>query len=137
MEELRVIRSYVGNSDSHVAVRHLAKLDQLFYRGAHDLRWDGESHPRERARRGDQERVDPYHFAACIHQRSARVSLVNGRIRLNELSRFAGIIGGWIRTIQRADNAASHRKAESKRVAERQDGLALVQLRRIPPGRVG
>ena len=56
VEELRVVRGDVGNSDSNVAMRHFAKLDQLLHRGAHDLGGDGKSHarkknPRERSGR--------------------------------------------------------------------------------------
>ena len=124
VEELRVVRSDVGNSDSHVAVRHLAKLDQLLHRGTHDLRRNGESHAGERTRGRDQEGIDPDHFTARVHQRTAGVSRIDGRVGLNELARLAGVVGRRIRPVQRADNAARYREAKSERIAESQNGLS-------------
>src|SRR5882724_256385 len=136
VEELRVVWSHVGNSDSHVAVRHLAILNQLFHRGTHDLRRNSESHPRERTRGRDEECVDPNHLAARVHQRTTGVARVNGRIRLNELPRLASVVRRQIGTVQRADDAACHREAESERITERQNGLAWMQLGGVAPGRV-
>ena len=50
---------------------------------------------------------------------------------------LATIAGGWIRPVQRADNAARHGEAEAKRVAEGQHSLSRVELGRVTPGHAG
>ena len=75
--------------------------------------------------------------AARVHQRAAGVAWIDGRVGLNELPRLAGIVRRHIGTVQRADDAARNREAESEGVAECQNRLPGMQLGGIAPGRVG
>src|SRR5690348_2406840 len=69
-----------------------------------------------------------------IHERSAAVALVDGRIGLDECSRPASVSRIRIRTIQAAHNSARDGKREvAERVSKRKHCLAGMQLRRVTP----
>ena len=107
------------------------------HRGPDDLRRNRESHSGESAGRRDQEGVDPDHFAAGIDQRSAGVAWIDGRVRLDELARLAGIGRVRIGAVHGADDAARYRETESVRIAEGQHGLSGPNFFRVAPGSAG
>src|SRR5208282_3923890 len=137
VKELRLLGSDVADPDADIPVVHFSVLDQGVDRRPHDLRGNRKSHAGEAARLGDQERVDAHNFSVSIHQRTAGVPGVDGRVRLNELSRRTAVSGVWIRPVQRADNAASYSEAESQRIAECEHSLTGVQLRRVSQRNAG
>src|SRR5208282_3954360 len=128
LEEFGIVRSYIGDANSNVAVADLAVLNQSLDGGLDDLRGNREAHARERAVAGDEEGVDPDQLAAGIYQRSAGVAGVDRSIGLDELAGLAAIAGIGIRTIQRADDAAGYGELESVGIAERQHSLSGMKL---------
>ena len=107
----------------------LAIPDQRIHRGTHDLRGNGKACARERTRAGDQESVDPDHFASRIDQRATGIPEIDGRVGLNEFTRLPPVSCGRIRTVKRADDSASHGETQSKWIAEREHRLSGVQFR--------
>src|SRR5215470_15658495 len=71
-----------------------------------------------------------------VHQRTTRVTRIDGSVGLDELSRLSRVSGIRVRTIQGTHDAARHRKAEAKWIAERQNSLSRVEGRRVSPGNV-
>src|SRR5579863_269913 len=137
VEELGVLRRHVSNSDSHVAMCDFAIPNQRVDRRLHDLRGNCKPHARELPRRGNQKRIDADHFPVRIHQRTTGVARIDRSIRLDELARFARVIGKWIRTIQCADNPARHGEAKPEWISKRQYSLPRMQRSRVSPGNAG
>ena len=118
-------------------VRNFAIANQRLDCRLDDLGWNGKSHPRERSGRRNQKRVDADEFAAGIHQRSTGVARIDRCIGLNELARLAPVARIGIRTIERADNAARHRKPVAIGIAESQHRLSGMQIAELPQGTLG
>src|SRR5271166_1105067 len=129
LEELGIIRSYIRDANSNVAVADLAVLDQGLHSRLYDLRGNREAHAGERSVAGDKEGVDSDQLAARIYERSAGVTGVDGRVGLDELTGLAAIGRVGIRTVERADDAARYCELKSVGIAECQHGLSGMKLR--------
>src|SRR5579864_4764006 len=91
MEEARVFRSYVIDAHADSRVLNLAVFEQRVNHRPRNLCWNGKAHPGKAPGRRDQERVDADDFTMRVHQRSAGIAGINGRIGLDEFTRFARI----------------------------------------------
>src|SRR6202049_1775734 len=114
--------------DADIAVAHLAILNETLDGWLYNLRGNGKSHAGKTAGLGDQKGCDAHDFALGIDQRAAGVARVDSRVGLDELARRTAVSGEGVGTVQRADNAARHGKAESQWIAECEHGLARMQL---------
>src|SRR5579862_6837786 len=72
-----------------------------------------------------------------VYQRTSGVARIDCCVGLNELTRFARVVGKRIWTIQRAHNTARDRKAKPEWIAEREHRLSWVQCRGISPRNAG
>src|SRR5207247_7967939 len=114
VEEARVLRGHIVDSDPDVAVADFAVLDQVVHGWADDLSWNGKACAGKRSGARNQKGVDAYNFTVRINQRSAGVTGIDGRIGLNELAALAAVAVG-IRTVQRANASARHRETQADR----------------------
>src|SRR5208283_4150937 len=137
VEELGVLRRYVGNAYPNVGVADLTVTHQGVDRGLHDLRWNGESHAREASRGRDEEGVNADDLATSVDQRAPRVALIYGRVGLNVLAGLAWIVVIWVGPVQRAHDSTGHGEAEGEWVAEGEHRLPWAKLRIIAQRNVG
>src|SRR5207248_8320442 len=105
------IRSDIADANSHILMLDFAVPNETVNRRPYDLRRNRKSHTGERAAGRNQKCVDAYDFAASIDQWPTRVTLIDRRVGLNELTRRSPVFRKWIGTIQRADDTASYGKA--------------------------
>src|SRR3984957_18156408 len=138
VEELRVLRSDIVQSNSQVSVMNHTVLHQRIDNGTHRLAGDSKSRARKVSCVRDQEGVDADQLTMRIDQRATGVAGVNRSIGLNESAGLARIIPERIGPVDRADDAAGDRKLKlAERVANSQIGLSGNQLGRVTPGNRG
>ena len=92
--------------------------------GHYGLRRDGKADADRTARRRNNRRFYPDHFAVQIKQRSARIAAVDSSVGLNVV-----VIRPRLNVaIACRDDAGGHRAPKTKRVSDRDDPFAQPQL---------
>src|SRR5208282_4013629 len=83
---------------------------------------------------GDDEGVDADQLPMRVHQRTAGVALVDGRVRLDKVARLARIVRIRVGPVECAHNATRDRELEvTERAAECEHSLPRLQLGRVAP----
>jgi hypothetical protein len=110
-EALGNILSYILDQHANTTTAHPPLLAQLRLHIHRHINRDGEGHSHEASRAAIDLGVDTHHFAGQIEQRPARISGVDGHIRLDE--RHQGLVrqGAPLGT----DDPGRHRAVESER----------------------
>src|SRR5437899_3355273 len=124
-ERLRQLCRERLHRDADPAARDLAAIDKLA-RYAFD-HVGGNRKPDALTRRDDRG-VDPDDLSAQVHERPARVTGIDRRVRLNEV-----LVGrdADVGSSRRAHDADRHRLVESERVADRDRPLTNAELVRV------
>ena len=118
---------------AHVAAHHLPVRDHLIHHRVRHVHRNRESHAFIAAAAARQNRrVDADQFAAHVHQRSAGIALIDGRVGLDEIAIAADFRD--VAAAFRADDSHGHALAQPERLTHGEHHVADAHLIRIAQG---
>ena len=129
VECLRHLRVQILNADTEITSDDAATINKLRHHVVRKVHWNGESHtlvaagaPRKNGG------VDAHQFAAHVDQGAARVSGVDGGVRLDEV---LVVLDPEVAASGRTDNAHRYCLSDAERITDRQDDIADFDVVRV------
>src|SRR5712671_6923804 len=121
----RQVGSHASYRDSKLAAANLSVLSQLIHDSARHVGGNGETDSDAVATVTRHNlRVNSDQLSDGIHQRAARVAVINRRIRLQKVFEVATPKVAWARAALRADNSHRHRLPNAEGITNRQRDVA-------------